>query len=256
MKNLKYFGMAALAALVLTSCEKETDTMDSTPDTNLKGSFTLEFEHRFEGSNLILGNTYTNSSDEELIFDNVKYYISNITLTKADGTVWAEEESYHLVDASNLSSLEIDLENVPSGEYITVNYMIGVDSVRNVSGAQDGALSPNNNMFWSWNSGYIFAKVEGTSSASTTGVFSYHLGGFAGENAAQVQKSFDVSGQILKINPDTSPQVHMLVNLKTVFDGMHTISVATMPTLRMPGEMAMHFSHNLGAGFTLDHIHE
>lgn len=256
MKNLRYFTMAALAAITLTSCEKTEETIDPVNSNEQKGSFTLEFEHRFDGSNLMLNQNYTNGSGEDLTFNKVRYYVSNIILEKMDGTMWMEEESYHLVDVSELSSLEIKLENVPAGEYHKLSYMIGVDSLRNISGAQDGALSPNNDMFWSWNSGYIFAKFEGTSSASGSGNFTYHIGGFKGENKAMITKTFDLHSQILKLNPTASTQVHMIVDLKKLFDGMHKVSISTMPNMTMPGMMALHLAHNFGAGIALDHIHE
>ena len=81
--------------------------------------------------------------------------ISNFKLKKSDGTWWIHPESYFLVDLSNDLSTTLDLGSVPSGEYTELSYTIGVDSLRNVSGAQSGALSTTNNMFWSWNTGYI-----------------------------------------------------------------------------------------------------
>ncbi len=256
MKNLRCFTMAALAIITLASCEKTEDTIKTVDETNQKGAFTIEFEHRFDGSNLMLNQNYTNGSGEDLTFNKVRYYVSNIILEKMDGTVWTQENSYYLVDAGDLASLEIKVEDVPAGEYHKLSYLVGVDSLRNVSGAQDGALSPNNDMFWSWNSGYIFAKFEGTSTASSSGLFTYHIGGFKGENKAMISKTFDLHNQMLKINPTASPQVHMLVDLKKVFDGMHKVSIASMPNMTMPGMMALHLAHNFGAGIALDHIHE
>lgn len=241
-------------ALTLTlACEEEA-TVDP-PKTTLKGDFSLDIEHVFGSNNFAFNQSFTTGSSEDVTFTKVRYYLSNIVLEKMDGTTWAETESYHLIDASDANSMKIQLEDVPTGEYHKLSYMIGVDSTRNVSGAQDGALSPTNNMFWSWNSGYIFAKIEGTSSVSGTGNIVYHIGGFAGANNAIISKTHDLHNNMLTISPDASPQAHIMVDLKSVFDGMHTVSVAIMPTMTMPGTMAVHLSHNLGAGIELDHIH-
>lgn len=58
--------------------------------------------------------------------------------------------------------------------------MIGVDSLRNVSGAQTGALDPSNDMFWDWNTGYIFFKLEGRYGTASIedAEYSIHVGGF------------------------------------------------------------------------------
>ena len=74
----------------------------------------------------------------------------------------------------------LTLSDVPEGSYTEMSYVLGVDSTRNVSGAQAGALSTANGMFWSWSTGYIMLKAEGTSPNSGTGSFSFHLGGFSG----------------------------------------------------------------------------
>ena len=52
---------------------------------------------------------------------------------------------------------------MPAGNYNSLSFLLGVDSMHNVSGAQTGALDPANDMFWTWNSGYVMAKMEGAS---------------------------------------------------------------------------------------------
>lgn len=241
-------------ALISNACTEEQ--APSKPTEAQKGTFSIELEHTFDQSPLVMGQSYTNGSGESLSFTTVRYYVSNIQLEKMDGTVWSETESYHLVDADDAGSALLTLTDVPVGEYHKISYQIGVDSARNVSGAQDGALSPANNMFWTWNSGYIFVKVEGNAPAAADGKFAYHLGGFAGPNKANIYKTHDLHNHMLNVQVNASPQVHLMVDLKNLFDGMHTVSVATMNNVRMPGEMALHLSHNFGGGITFDHIHD
>jgi hypothetical protein len=168
--------------LLLTSCEKDNkdDDDNNNPPTNQKGSFKIELEHFFDSAGFDLNQDYVNSSGEDVNFNTVKYYLTNIKLSNTDGTVWSEEESYRLVDLSDPGSLMINISDVPTGDYHMLMFTIGVDSARNVSGAQTGALSPANGMFWSWNSGYIFFKLEGTSPQAPNNNFTYHIGGFAG----------------------------------------------------------------------------
>ena len=96
----------------------------------------------------------------------LKYYVSNFTLVKADGSE-TNFKNYQLLDASEPSSLTFALDSVLNGEYTSVKFLIGVDSSRNHTGVQDGALDPVHGMIWSWNTGYIFFKHEGNFKDST-----------------------------------------------------------------------------------------
>ena len=261
MKSLKKFGFAALATLlsmiIFTSCEETSDDKPTNPnDPAIKGDFVLEFENIFKSGEINFGTEYTTSQNEALTFNKLRYYISNIKLEKMTGTVWAEEESYHLVDHAVPSSQMISIKDVPAGEYHKISYMIGVDSARNVSGAQEGALSPANNMFWTWNTGYIFVKIEGTSPEAADNTFSYHIGGFAGEKNALETNTHMMHDHVLNINPDATPQVHIKVDIAEIFNGHHGVSVANMNKVHMPGEMAKELAHSFSEAFSLDHIHD
>lgn len=259
MKSLKNLGFIALLSSVafFTSCDDDSkdDTQDPADKTTY-GDFTFELEHTYDGNAFAYNTEYTNSSSEQLEYTSLRYYISNIKLEKMDGTVWSEEESYHLVDHAVPSSSMFLIEDVPTGEYHKISYMIGVDSARNVAGAQEGALSPSNDMFWSWSSGYIFAKFEGNSTSAADGTFSFHIGGFGGANAAQQTNSHMMHDHMLSVSPSASPQIHFKVDVSKVLDGHHSMSLAQKSKLHMPGAEAQDIAHNFSEAFTLDHIHD
>lgn len=127
--------------------------------------------------------TYVSSANDTFSVDLFKYYISNVELVTVSGYTYTEAESYYLVDHSQPNSLHLMIKKVPSNHFSSINFKIGVDSTRNVSGSQTGALDPLNDMFWTWNSGYIMAKVEGHSpqSPEPTKKIVYHIGGFSGK---------------------------------------------------------------------------
>ena len=190
-----------------------------------------------------------------MTFSTFKYYVSNVKLTKADGSVWSEDESYHLVVVGANSSVEFEIENVPTGDYKAVEFTIGVDSLRNVSGAQTGALSQSNQMFWSWNSGYIFLKAEGQETGGQA--FTYHIGGFRnsnGTNALQ-QVSMSFGGQVASVSPNATPVVHQMVDVAEFFDGQNPLSIQTTPSMMTPGMVAVMISENYRHMFSFDHVH-
>jgi len=254
-KNILFVGVT-LAMLILAGCKKdEEETTDPITETPTYGEMELEMEHVFNDASFALGTSYTNSSGESVTFNTVKYYVSNVKLTKTDGTVWSQPESYYLVDLSASGSNMLHIHDIPTGDYTSVTFTLGVDSTRNVSGAQTGALSISNGMFWSWNSGYIFAKFEGDSDANVDG-FSYHLGGFSGANAALNTATYSFAPALLNIRQDAAPVVHMGVNLANVFGGSAgPLSVANTSVLHMPGAMANMIADNFHSGVELEHIH-
>ncbi len=245
---------------ILTSCKKDElpDPILPTQPANEIGMFKIEFEHLFNSANFTLNTAYTTSEGEEVTFTKLNYYISNIQLSKTDGTTWSEPESYHLVKLSDPISTLITINDVPKGQYNGMTFMIGVDSTRNVSGAQTGALDPANEMFWSWNNGYIFVKSEGTSPQSSSGNFEYHLGGFKnanGSNAIQ-NLNYNFGSSTLDIQPNAAPQIHMMVAVNHFFShNGSTLKVADMSTLHMPGAMAVGIASRFSTGFMFDHIH-
>lgn len=170
-----------LITLLLSSCKKEDDVpaLSSTGS----GSITINIQHIWNDSNFVeLNNTYIHPITNDTVqFTNLKYYFTNLRLKKQDGSWWAHPESYFLVNLQDSNSLQLKISEVPTGNYTAISYLLGVDSLHNVSGAQAGALSTVNGMFWSWNSGYIQMKAEGMSPNSSSGSFAYHIGGFYGE---------------------------------------------------------------------------
>ena len=102
-----------------------------------------------------------------------------------------QASSYFLIDESNVAAHEAEL-SIPEGEYKTLSFVLGVDSLRNTMDVSQrtGVLDVSGaatDMYWSWNSGYIFFKMDGTSPAipAMGGVFQYHVGGFGGYSSPQ-----------------------------------------------------------------------
>lgn len=237
------------------SCEKEDDNNTPAP-TPTFGTMTVEFEHVYGGDAFVVPSaTFVNGSGESVSFNKFNYYVTNLKLTKADGSVWSEEESYHLVKVGANASVEIDIENVPSGDYKAIEFTIGVDSLRNVSGAQTGALSPAEQMFWSWNSGYIFLKAEGQETGGQA--FTYHIGGFRNSNGTNALQTlnFAFGTQTATVSPNATPVLHHVVDVAEFFDGHQALSVLNSPTVVMPGAMAVMISENYHHMFSFDHVH-
>lgn len=255
--NIRYIAVALLAmvSIAATSCKKDNPTPVVTETPASTGTVAVNLEHKWGtgNANFTLNMDLIHPVTEDTLnFTTMKYYISNFRLKKTDGTWWSHPESYFLVDLSNPSSTMLKLTSVPTGQYTDMEYTFGVDSTRNVSGAQSGALAIANNMFWSWNSGYIMLKAEGTSPNSGTGSYAFHLGGFTGPNKviSTHQVAFNIS---LNVTNAHQSEVHMIVNPAALW--ATAPGVSTTNAIHMPGAGAAVMATGFSGGIIFDHIH-
>ena len=250
-----------MLASVFTYCKKDKNSPEPepvAPPASNTGSLNIYFEAMVGDSDLVLATeTYTNQAGNTFNVTMYKHYISNIKLIKTDNSVWAEANSYHLIDYSDPSSTLVNIANVPYGNYKAIEFVIGVDSARNVSGAQTGALDQANGMFWSWNSGYIMAKIEGNSpqSTATGNKLTFHIGGFSGANNVLKTVSPSFNNDTAKVTSSLSPVIHMSSNLLEWFETPTTVDFSTINTVHMPGASAKTIADNYADMFTIEHIH-
>ncbi|MFN3667605.1 MAG: MbnP family protein, partial [Sediminibacterium sp.] len=225
------------SVILFASCEKEAD---NTYNSNLTGNLSVEFDNITGSSDLQLNTaTYNNTAGESFKVTKLKYYVSNFSLTKADGSTYTvpQDSCYFLIDESASSSTRPVLK-VPEGEYKTLSFVLGVDSLRNTMDVskRTGVLDPTTSaadMYWGWNSGYIFFKVEGTSSSANGGNFAYHVGGFGGYSTPTVNNlrkiTIDLSARgTAKVKAGKSSNIHLFADLLKAFNGTTNMSFATV----------------------------
>lgn len=216
MSTFRKISFLALALVIATvySCQKD---VNPTPTELEKGNMKIQFEYVF-GSNELpfeLEKQYVHpKTGDTMTFTTLKFYVSNIKLQKADGSWWSEPNSYHLIcnSCQDASDKYIMVNDIPTGEYVAMEYTMGVDSIMNVSGAHTGALSFANGMFWDWNTGYIMMKAEGKSPNSPNGNFQLHFGGFQGEYNVVTTKKADLSNNKLSLSNGGTKTVTLRAN--------------------------------------------
>jgi len=256
-KYLKYIPFIVLAAALttFTSCDDDDDD-NNTPA--VAPMLTIEFDHLAGNQKFYLDSTYTTENGDAFTATLFKYYVSNIRLVKGDNTEIAVDDTYFLINQDDETSFEVELENLPAGDFKGIKFLVGVDSSRNVSGAQEGALDPVNGMFWDWNTGYIFLKLEGSSPVIPTGsqTFTWHIGGFASPNNNGKEIYLEFDGDNLPLANNTHPELHLVLNVLEIFKTSTTIDLATFPTMIMSANAnAAILANNYSDMFRYDHIH-
>lgn len=215
-----------------------------------KGKLTLHFINVANGKPIILQDSvYSTTLGEQYTVTKLRYYITNIEL--AGNPILTEEHNYHLVDAAKSTSFSIP---VKEGKYSGIQFLLGVDSVRNFSGAQTGALDPMNDMFWTWNSGYVMFKLEGyaDSSFATNNKVEHHIGGYRfGNNVATtIRLEFDE----IKIKEDEAADIYIYMNLDAYWAGVNQIQIARDPVCTLPGELAKKIAANFKGLFSVKQV--
>lgn len=226
---------AFLVLLTAFSCKKEpVSPVDE------GGLLAIQLSHFWESDQnvFVLGNAvYNQSNGDSLTINLIRYYISNIALQHENGSWWKAPESYFLVDLSDSSSMVLKTNGIPDGKYVAAEFMLGVDSARNVSGAQTGALAPSHAMFWSWSTGYIMMKLEGVSPQSPLDLFVFHVGGFEGADNTAWLRKFDFNGDTLEVvnGEKRNIEVNVFVDQTWKYlDGVSNLQIVHTPGMPSP----------------------
>ena len=264
MKNFsKLLLFTALAGMFFGSSGKKV--LDNDQDTGLVPLF-IKFDNIAGSRDLVLNTgNYANASGESLSISQLQYFISNIKLRRTDGKEYAtnQDDGYFLIQESVPATHMVKLK-VPEGDYNQLTFVLGVDSLRNTmniskrTGVLDPASSMDNGMYWSWNSGYIFFKMEGESPAAPADPignrkFRYHIGGFGGYSAPTINNiktiSLDLTQSgIAKARKNKKPTISVSADILKVFNATTTVSIATHSSV-MFSEYSVNIANNYSKMF-------
>jgi hypothetical protein len=249
--TLYFLALAAMATIV-SSCQKEIN-FDKVPEKD--HNLVINFSAIVDTAALVYGQEYQNFFNEPYKISAFKFYVQRIQMINTDsGKVFElPKDQYHLVDFGDSNTTKIKVGIQPF-KYNRIAFTIGVDSARNVSGAQTGALDPAKGMFWTWNTGYIMAKLEGNSPVATTpnNKFEYHIGGFrTGENVVEkITLLFPYTTEI-DLKAGKTSEMHISANVNAWFYNPHDIMISATPAVMTPGTLAVQIAENYRKMFTV-----
>jgi hypothetical protein len=227
------------------------------------GTVKISFVNTVKGKPLELNTgSYINPFDETYSVSKFKYYISYASLTRGKVVYFtcsypfAQPECYHLIDESKPDDLHFSFP-IAAGNYDALNFMLGVDSLHNVSGAQSGALDPLNDMFWTWNNGYVMAKLEGRSPQSTlvNNKLEFHIGGFMGEH--NVLKNITLNfppGKTLNVQEGKTSEIIIEADIDDWWQQPNDIKIADHAVCSTPGSLAKKIADNYSKMFSIKEI--
>lgn len=217
--------------------------------TNKTGTLKISFINTANGRPIVLHDSlYNNAFGEPYTISKLKYYISNVIIHGSNQL--PENDPFHLINAAEVNnSFEITLNE---GNYKKIQFLLGVDSMHNCSGAQTGALDPLNDMFWTWNNGYVMFKLEGNSAASTADLqrIEHHIGGYKGANNVATLIDLDFP-QSLLIKENTITEIVIETNLDHYWKNNADIKISETPLWMTMGGMAKKIASNFNGLFSV-----
>lgn len=192
---MKKYYLALFLSIFIFACSEDDDIDIITQKVNLN----VEIKHYFNDKMIEFDtDTYINEFGNELSVSKLRYLISDITLTKKDGSIIEFENQYVYIDPSRNRDT-FTLFGVDVGDYTNITYNIGVDSTTNHSDPTlfdaDHPLSLIvHNLHWGWIDGYIFFSVEGNLHyMGNKQLFTYHLGFDRNLKTISIDQNYSIS---------------------------------------------------------------
>lgn len=257
MKNIwkKAFAIIAISA-AFASCSSDEIALTGT------GNLGIEFDNAFGANDLILGTQANTTSNNELLkISSIKYIISNIVLTKEDGTTFTypKSQSYFIIDESDINKRVVDLEGIPAGNYTKITFGIGVDKAQWELGATGQgdflAQAQAAGMMWSWSAGYKFVAFEGTFTSPTVTTatdFKVHTGQ-TGTDYNYKEITLDLPTNAM-VRTTITPDIHVVSDVSKIIDGTNKFKLSDSATIMGGSSLAL-ITANLSNMFTVAHVH-
>lgn len=170
-----------------------------------------------------------------------KFYVSNLQLFDHTKSVIQSYKEPILIDLLDSGYYCMNL----MGDNNKVRYLeftLGLDSITNSNASFVGDLDPIHGMYWTWQSGFIMIKIEGSSteSKSKNGSFTFHIGGFQNNQNASRKMNFELSD---------SGQIHLTLDIMQCLTELFSHSIFHTMS---PGKDAMRCSDVIQSSFFLD----
>ncbi len=212
MSQVKLVMRFVICIAVLSTAGSFTEPVE-------KAKLNIRIEHFAGPQRLSLDSVeYKNALGQTFTVSRFRYYLSNVILKNTDGAEF-QSPDYFLVDEAEPDSKLITIKGIPVGNYSSISFTIGVDSLHTCSGAQSGALDPVNGMFWTWSTGYIFLKLEGHADASTSPghIFEYHIGGYTAPNNCIRRVTLNFKKKGVGIANDKTDELPLKADILEIF---------------------------------------
>ena len=221
-----------LIALAIVSCDKDEEPCNCVDMGKLK----FEFYHYCDGSPLDFDiRKYVNEAGNEYMVNEIQYFISDITLHRADGSKYLINawKDIHYVDTDIPSTHEWKVfDDIVAGEYEKITFTFGINEEKNQSLMYTDP--PESLMFWPeyLGGGYHYLKLNGKwlDTNQLERPFNFHLGigqiydPSSGDITGFIQNYYtvEVPASAFTIDKDQETTIKLVMHIDRWFKNPHT----------------------------------
>jgi len=178
MKSLlKYIAIFIAFNAIFTSCKK--DENNKVEEDN-SGTVEVVFVPMHGANSLKMNESFTTPAGEEFTINDMKFFVSSVAVVQKDAKEIAAKPFAD--DSSQIGTWLIDFTKpnfdagygnqsfkfkfkAPEGDYADLRFSVSVPREYNLADISKNPypLNGSNGMYWSWNSGFKFFVINGTS---------------------------------------------------------------------------------------------
>ncbi len=223
MKKI-FLALIAVSTLTLISCKKESLN-------TYEGNVNLTLDAKVNSADFQLDKDFT-IEGKTYQFSKLRYWVSNVTLIKSDGSEYLIPNSYYLVEETKDVNIDegyvypakkretINIKSIPAGDYKGIKFSVGVEQKYNDNlSLQCGELTQMNgmtNIAWMWRTSYIFVALHGkVTSGATTKSFIAETG----LNANYKTATITFPGNI-RVDGDKTANINLNYNIASLLTGL------------------------------------
>jgi hypothetical protein len=266
MKLPEFFNAALLFLIVLlfnaASCKKPKPV-----DPTEYGKVKFEFLHYWEDEPIIYDSLiYTNAAGNQLMINEIQYFVSNVTLHSAFGSKMIKDwVDIYYVDKDIPATLSWNVyDRIPAGDYNNLSFVFGIPGSKNIPYMY--VNPPERDMFWPLflggaNGGYHYLKLNGKwreMPEDQITPFDFHLGVgqiYAGgvievdSIVGYVQNFFNVSmpGTHFTIEKDKTTVIQIVMHVDEWFENPNDFDLEFWGGYIMQNQAAMQAASQNGA---------
>lgn len=241
-----------LISLAVFSCG---DNDENNSDETKTGKIKISFRHFVNNEPLRVDTlAYMNAAGNPYLISEIQYFISDVTLYKADGTskVIDDWKEIHYIDTDILETQTWEVyDDIAAGEYDSISFIFGIPDEKNIS--LMFVNPPESYMFWPefLGGGYHYMKLNGKwlepGQTIETTPFNCHLGrgqiyySYPDSIIGFIPNEFRVSlpASSFEVKPGEIKQVYLTMNIENWFEEPHIYDLDYFGSYTMQNQEAM-----------------
>jgi hypothetical protein len=195
------FILAMCSVFLFNACKKNPPKPQKAESVKLK----FNFEHLVNATPLVTNSIqYTNAAGNPFSVQNLRYFISDVTIYSAGNAFKIDDE--HYIDIENITTFNYSpAQQFTNAIYDSISFTFGLNATKNING--HFVNPPESNMTWPtpMGGGFHYMQLEGKfDSATVTKNYAFHTGPSGGNqfffNVSLPNSSFTADGTDIEVS--------------------------------------------------------